>query len=876
MNGRIKVKKLISMMLGCIIMICLVPALVFAADGDEALATNAEYIVEVTNSAGEKIGYNSLQEAFYSVNTGDTVKLLKDVTLTEQVNIKRALNGLTFDGDRHKVTLQTTTDPSQSGGSGFYFGNPNESLWCTGIKIKNLTIDGKARFAIFLSGGTVSEFTNLNISGEFLYAVNLYGTHGGTFTDCNISNTLNLGDNNESGAAIWSNVAAANPVNLVRSNLGIIGINKYTTANTLAPKIFVDENSTVEVRSWDDGSVSRNPRLCVSPESKGEYVVKTKNAVTHEWVENVAMIGTSHYSSIGQAILAATNDQEITLFADVKEDVTIPTDKVITLNLAGKTLTNANGHTIYNNGTLTIEDTVGGGVVDNTTHSKAALYNVYGGEAILNGGKFTRSKESMENASNRYYVIDNRGNLTINSATVTKETAQINSSSLINNQSAGDNDEFVAELTINEGAKIESAFIAIKNGSVSIMTITGGEIKSTEKAILNYGEATIKNGTVYGLVESCDHYGVQGGEDPYYGDITIMGGTFYGDIVSSALYNGKDAVIKIEGGEFLGSIQKEKYINGVRYKQYNDFADAKIIISGGTFNEAIPIEFCAAGYVSTTNNSGKHTSKRYLESAKVRLGSDISMKIKPSEEYKDGDKLVVTMNDKSAEIGSLSDGYFIFNGITPQCMGDNIHMEVVRDDTVVVKYDYSVKIYLETIKNGEYSEEAKVFAKDMLVYGAAAQGYKNYKTDSLVTTEAVRETTLPTGGSELNNSEDAPKFTSASLWFDNVNKLRIYFTAEDGVNVTATVNGSNTVVTKCGNESYMIETDGIFASAFGTQYEFKLLVDGVQKSTLKYSVYDYIAEAKSLSDEKWQTLVKALYAYGESAKAYADSCQQGN
>ena len=85
-------------------------------------------------------------------------------------------------------------------------------------------------------------------------------------------------------------------------------------------------------------------------------------------------------------------ETHITLQGDVSGDLTIPTNKNIVLELAaGSKLTNVSGHTITNNGTLTIEGT---GTVDNITHGKAAVYNNVGGTVILNGGTYTRSKEN--------------------------------------------------------------------------------------------------------------------------------------------------------------------------------------------------------------------------------------------------------------------------------------------------------------------------------------------------------------------------------------------------------------------------------------------------------------------------------------------------
>lgn len=242
---------------------------------------------EVVHDAPVAIGdarYSDLQAAFDAAKTGDTVTLLSDTTLTEQVNITKALDGLTLDGNGKTITCATTDDPFKSGGSALYFGNANDHLYCTGIKIKDLTMTGTARFAIFLCGGTTTEFTNVKISGNYYIAVNLYGTHGATMTNCDISNSTKGTDKYIS--AIWSNVASANPLTLNNSKVDVIAINTYTTANKLEPKIFVMDGSEVgEIHTFDDGSVSGNKKLCVSASSTGKYVVKEYDALMQTWVD---------------------------------------------------------------------------------------------------------------------------------------------------------------------------------------------------------------------------------------------------------------------------------------------------------------------------------------------------------------------------------------------------------------------------------------------------------------------------------------------------------------------------------------------------------------------------------------------------------------
>lgn len=252
--------------------------------------------------------------------------------VAEQIDVtdQDVLSGITLDGDGHTITCATTDDPSQSGGSALYFGNANAGKWATGVSIKNLNMEGKARFAIFLCGGTTSNFENVNISGEYYIAINLYGTHGATFKDCNISNSF---DGAYYDATVWTNVAAQNPIILENSTIDKITINGYTEANTLAPKIFVDKNSSATVISLDDGTVSKNKILGVSQSSEGNVTIKTLDDDTY--VENyVAEVSGVKYGTIEAALAAAQDGDTITLLSDISLDQTLTIDKTVTIESA--------------------------------------------------------------------------------------------------------------------------------------------------------------------------------------------------------------------------------------------------------------------------------------------------------------------------------------------------------------------------------------------------------------------------------------------------------------------------------------------------------------------------------------------------------------
>ena len=106
--------------------------------------------------------------------------------------------------------------------------------------------------------------------------------------------------------------------------------------------------------------------------------------------------------------------------------------KTVLLELNGKTLTNnAGSHTITVTlgSNLTVQDSVGGGLVDNVSHARAAILN--NGTATLNGGKYDRSKENGQNSENAggnsYYAIVNHGTMTINDGVTVAQNGHFSS-----------------------------------------------------------------------------------------------------------------------------------------------------------------------------------------------------------------------------------------------------------------------------------------------------------------------------------------------------------------------------------------------------------------------------------------------------------------
>ena len=346
---------------------------------------------------------------------------------------------------------------------------------------------------------------------------------------------------------------------------------------------------------------------------------------------------------------AGETETTIKLAADITGDVVIPKDANITIDLNGKKITNSVGHTIMNNGTLTIK---GEGTVDNITHGKAALYNK--GTVTLNGGTFDRTQENGQSDSssggNSYYTIKNVGNMTINEG-VNVLTAEGNGelgrfSSLVANGyyngTTYDNDKGVDNptLIINNGT-FSGGLNTIKNDDRAELTINNGTFKNFYQAtVQNHNIATINGGTYKAASDASstgkETYGVYNcgcGANIDLGTLTVTGGIFEGADYAIADVSSQPAIVNISGGCFSGA--KGAIVKGTN-------SDATISISGGTFSDKPANAYVAEGYKAIQVKGDKYvvTNKIALDKTSTRIRRG----------YTDTLKAIVEANGKTYEV----------------------------------------------------------------------------------------------------------------------------------------------------------------------------------------------------------------------------------
>lgn len=273
----------------------------------------------------------------------------------------------------------------------------------------------------------------------------------------------------------------------------------------------------------------------------------------------------AHFDTLEEAIRLGQMETPPTfkLLDDLTEDVVVPAGKNIYLDLNGHKLTNASGHTITveKGGKLNISDSVGTGVVDNTSHGKGAIVN--SGEVTLNGGTFKRSAEKgtyspYGNGGNSWYTIANYGTMEINTG-VTVENAG-GYSSMIRNGGDATAD---CDLTIM-GGNFAGGINTVKNDSFGVLTINGGNFSNTAQyVIMNWNKAEITAGTFQTLdtasaVLFTSSYGADANTS---GKLSISGGEFkHASDTQEMIVDRYDAsnsgTAAVTGGRFDADISK--------------------------------------------------------------------------------------------------------------------------------------------------------------------------------------------------------------------------------------------------------------------------------------------------------------------------------
>lgn len=326
--------------------------------------------------------------------------------------------------------------------------------------------------------------------------------------------------------------------------------------------------------------------------------------------------------------------------------------------------------------------------------------------------------------------------------------------------------------------------------------------------------------------------------------------------------------------------------------------------AGGVYPFSL-LAVCHAVSGETTDNTVVYSNfelvypETYISGASVTLKNNLDVNFFATLGNATDAKMTFAVGTKIETVDGtvLADGRtkFVCSGILPQKVNDEITATLtakVNGTAVSQTMTYSVREYCENLLAKEdTSETVKKLLVDLLYYAEAAQNYANYKIDDLATKnltdaqKALRSadtTGAITATTGLDGTADGQyKWVSAALRLENTVAIRIRFAAPslEGLTVKVTLNGRTVTytadnITDEGDGYCSILFNNIGAGEYGDVVTAIMEKDGAQiAETLTYSVAAYIREAvnKESTTEKTLALVRALWSYGESAKAVSAS-----
>ena len=404
--------------------------------------------------------------------------------------------------------------------------------------------------------------------------------------------------------------------------------------------------------------------------------------------------------------------------------------------------------------------------------------------------------------------------------------------------------------------------IETKGFTASNLTLTGG-INVYNATMVVLDNLTV-NGTNYYAVWADEH-----------ASITIESGTYTaGDV--AALNAAAKSAINVTGGTF---ITNDKPLMGN--------SKGTLQISGGTFSSEVNKDYLAKGYRLTKTGESYGVTAKYIETTHVSLGTALSFSYKlrvlnKEETIKNAKASYRTVRGNLVEIDmTLVNGYYVFDGITPQMLDRKISVNVYIGDTVVYDVvDYSILDYLQDLLKTDLGTKATVtkqLVADLAFYGKAAMKYVGYTTtvvDKFIADNGLTQSTGDITG--VATSSGTEKVANVSVQFASQNKILIGV-AESVFNdysYTIKVNG-----TEIANElwqtdvvdGYRVYVSDGFAASYITDenhyVEVEVLKNGASVQKVQCNVAGYCM--KMAENAKMGELATATYYYGVSAAKYA-------
>ncbi len=339
------------------------------------------------------------------------------------------------------------------------------------------------------------------------------------------------------------------------------------------------------------------------------YTVSKTGSMT---AEPVARVGNKTFATLSEAIAAATDGATVSLMQNIEQEELVKVDgKKLTLELNGKKLTRTVKPTtvfVCNGAELTIQDSVGGGQIENTVTGGNAVQVNWGTDTdgsnapsklTLRSGKLVDRSPASEASGSAGVMVARNGVFVMEGGEIVSE----NGYAVAGNGAHNDG----TDITISGGTLTSTNATALYHPQSGKLTITGGTFTGKDAALeLRAGELNISGGsfeakaTTFGIHANGNGTTTTGAAIAIVQHTTkkaisasISGGTFEGifafredDIENNKTNN---VSLSLTGGTYNGMVQTNSDQN----------KNAKFI-TGGTFL-GDPSDHVPAGYMVVEN-----------------------------------------------------------------------------------------------------------------------------------------------------------------------------------------------------------------------------------------------------------------------------------
>lgn len=493
------------------------------------------------------------------------------------------------DASSSVVIVNVTTSPEQATVNGKAYGSLKDAFNAAaagdGTAVVRLTLDQE-----------IAAADGIAIAGENGFVLDLAGKNIVVTPDSKADGAINIGIGvtKADGGAINIGVPLLTLIDSVGGG-AITNTEDVTTLFVKGGELVIgradgDEGATVY------GSIAPDNEETISivkgffseePDSK--YVAKGYKSIKEEgeslWevvpdvpVENhVAKIGDQGYETLAAAIAAAGSSDTVTLLADITLDDWILVEKAFTLDLNGHTLSKGENWTnatpahdalvaIKHGGSLTINDSVGTGVIDASELFVGVKMTIAGDTADENPAVLVVNAGTIKGKN---YGISGNGTTGRGNTSVT-----INGGTILAVDPTGDS-------------------CGIFNPQAGTLTIAGGHIEGGQGIWMKSGTCTctVNAGTIVGTAPKAAYVTSKNG-------FNSTGDAF---VVDNVGYVGGAPVPSIAGGTFVSS-------NSTAVASYANSTNEPIegFVAGGTFNTPLATEYCKTSFIPADNGNGTY------------------------------------------------------------------------------------------------------------------------------------------------------------------------------------------------------------------------------------------------------------------------------